>query len=135
MTSSSHGSTSWQMASPTRTRKGCLRTKSSRARSSRGGARFRGVRRDLALRDGVIADGASFRLAEGVAQLTGAATAPAHRRRGVQTALLSARLADSSAAGGDIAVVTTQPGSRSQQNAQRRGFDLLYTRAVPVKQP
>ena len=100
-----------------------------------GGARFRGVRRYLALRDEAIADGASFRLAEGVAQLTSAATSPAHRRRGVQTALLSARLADSSAAGGGIAVVTTQSGPRSQQNAQRRGFDLLYTRAVLVKQP
>jgi hypothetical protein len=59
----------------------------------------------------------------------------AHRRRGVQTALLSARLAGAAAAGCDIAVVTTQPGSKSQQNVQRRGFDLLYTRAVLVKQP
>ena len=93
-----------------------------------------GVARYAALADGVIVGGASFRLAEGVAQLTGAATAPAHRRRGVQTALLSARLADAASAGCDIAVVTTQPGSKSQQNVQRRGFDLLYTRAVLVKQ-
>jgi len=94
-----------------------------------------GAVRYLALRDGAMAGGASFRLADGVAQLTGAATAPAHRRRGVQTALLSARLAHAAAAGCDIAVVTTQPGSKSQQNVQRRGFDLLYTRAVLVKQP
>ncbi|HEY2765006.1 MAG TPA: GNAT family N-acetyltransferase [Pseudonocardiaceae bacterium] len=94
-----------------------------------------GVMRYVALRDGVIVGGASFRMAEGVAQLTGAATAPAHRRRGVQTALLSARLADAAAAGCDVGVITTQPGSKSQQNAQRRGFDLLYTRAVLVKQP
>jgi GNAT superfamily N-acetyltransferase len=92
-----------------------------------------GVMRYVALRDGVLAGGASFRVAEGVAQLTGAATAPAHRRRGVQTALLSARLTDATAAGCDIAVITTQPGSKSQQNAQRRGFDLLYTRAILVK--
>src|SRR6266545_4784623 len=72
--------------------------------------------------DEFVAGGASIRLAEGVAQLTGAATAPAHRRRGIQTALLSARLADATAAGCDVAVVTTQPGSRSQQNVQRRGF-------------
>jgi len=83
--------------------------------------------RYVALRDGVLAGGASLRMAEGVAQLTGAATAPAHRRRGVQTALLSSRLADATATGCDIAVITTQPGSKSQQNAQRRGFDLLYT--------
>jgi GNAT superfamily N-acetyltransferase len=94
-----------------------------------------GVIRYVALRDGVMAGGASFRMAEGVAQLTGAATAPAHRRRGVQSALLSARLADAASAGCDIAVVTTQPASKSQQNVQRRGFDLLYTRAVLVKRP
>jgi hypothetical protein len=43
----------------------------------------------------------------------------------VQTVLLSARLADAAAAGCNVAVIT-QPGSRSQQNAQRLGFDLLY---------
>ncbi|MGW6056674.1 GNAT family N-acetyltransferase [Streptomyces sp. NPDC055189] len=94
-----------------------------------------GVTRWVALRDGVVAGGASFRTAEGIAQLTGAATAPAHRRRGVQTALLSYRLAHAAAAGCDVAVITTQPGSKSQQNAQRQGFDLLYTRAILLKQP
>jgi hypothetical protein len=93
-----------------------------------------GVIRYAALRDGVIAGGARLRMAEGVAQFIGAATAPAHRRRGVQTALLSARLRDAAAAGCDVAVITTQPGSKSQHNAQRRGFDLLYTRAVLLKQ-
>src|SRR5215472_5459025 len=91
--------------------------------------------RYAALRDGILAGGASMRIADGVAQLTGAATAPAHRRRGVHTALLSARLADATAAGCDVAVIITQPGSKSQQNAQREGFDLLYARAVLVKQP
>ena len=93
-----------------------------------------GAKRYVALRDGVFAGGGSLRMAEGIGQLTGAATAPAHRRQGVQTALLSARLADAAAAGCDLAVVTTQPGSRSQQNVQRQGFDLLYTRAVLVRQ-
>ena len=93
------------------------------------------VVRYAGLRDGIIAGGATMRMAEGVAQLTSAATAPAHRRRGVHTALLSARLADAAAAGCDVAVIITQPGSKSQQNAQREGFDLLYTRAVLVKQP
>jgi GNAT superfamily N-acetyltransferase len=87
----------------------------------------------LAFRDGAVAGGGSMRISQGVAQLTGAATAPAHRRRGVQTALLSVRLVDAARAGCDIAVVTTQPGSKSQQNVQARGFQLLYTRAVLVK--
>ena len=103
------------------------------ARTVRGLTAAAGIMRYVALRDGVLAGGASVRMAQGVAQLTGAATAPAHRRRGVQTALLSARLADAAAAGCDIAVITTQPGSKSQQNAQRQGFDLLYTRAILVK--
>ena len=30
-------------------------------------------------------------------------------------------------------MIITQPGSKSQENAQRRGFDLLYTRATLVK--
>lgn len=87
----------------------------------------------LAVCDGVVAGGGSMRVTDGVAQLTGAATVPAYRRRGVQTALLAARLADATAAGCDIAVVTTAPGSTSQKNVQRRGFHLLYTRAVLVK--
>jgi hypothetical protein len=45
------------------------------------------------------------------------------------------RLADAAAAGCDVAVILTQPGSKSQQNAQRQDFDLLYTRAVLVKHP
>jgi ribosomal protein S18 acetylase RimI-like enzyme len=89
-----------------------------------------GVIRYAALHDGVLAGGASMRIADGVAQLVGAATAPAHRRRGIQTALLTARLADAAAAGCDVAVISTLPGSKSQQNAQRQGFDLLYTRVV-----
>ncbi len=92
-----------------------------------------GARTYLALRDGVVAGGGGLRITDGVAQLVGAATAPEHRRRGVQTALLSTRLADAAAAGCDIAVVTTAPGSKSQQNVQRQGFQLLYTRAVLVK--
>jgi GNAT superfamily N-acetyltransferase len=92
-----------------------------------------GVVHYLALYDGIVAGGGSLRSAAGVAQLTGAATVPAYRRRGVQTALLSARLADAAAAGCDIAVVTAQPGSQSQRNVQRRGFHLLHTRAVLVK--
>lgn len=92
-----------------------------------------GVRRYVAVREGEFAGGASFRVTDGIAQFTGAATLPAHRRRGVQTALLRARLAAATEAGCDVAVVTTQPGSKSHQNAQRQGFDLLYTRAILVK--
>jgi len=91
-----------------------------------------GFVRYLARIGGEVAGGASLRVAGKVAQLTGAATLPAFRRRGVQSALLSHRLAEAATAGCEIAIVTTQPGSKSQQNVQRQGFELLYTRAVLV---
>lgn len=87
----------------------------------------------IALLDGVVAGGGMMRLAGPIAQLAGAATAPPYRRRGVQAALLAARLAEAADAGCEIAVVTTAPGSKSQHNVQRRGFQLLYTRAILVK--
>jgi len=92
-----------------------------------------GLRRYMARVDGVVAGGASMREFDGVAQLCGAATLPAFRRRGVQTALLDARLRDAARRGCDLAVVTTAPGSTSQQNAERRGFALLYARALHVR--
>ena len=104
-------------------------------RAERDSATIDGMRRYLALHDGEPAGGGSLRIDGGIAQMAGAGTVPAHRRNGVQTALLAARLSDAAAEGCDVAVVTTQPGSRSQHNVQRRGFDVLYTRAVLVKQP
>jgi ribosomal protein S18 acetylase RimI-like enzyme len=74
------------------------------------------------------------RIYEGVAQLAGAATLPAHRRHGVQTALLRHRLVDAARRGCDVAVVTTQPGSKSTENVQRFGFAVLYVRAILLKQ-
>ena len=94
-----------------------------------------GFRRYFARVGGELAGGAGLRLDDGIAQLCGAATLPPFRRRGVQSALLEYRLAYAAAAGCDLAVVTTQPGSKSQQNVQRQGFDLLYTRAVLVREP
>ena len=92
-----------------------------------------GFERYLARRGGAIAGGGSFRIEDGVAQLSGAATLPDHRRQGVQSALLRHRLAEAARRGCDIAVVTTEPGSKSQENVQKAGFSLLYARAVVVK--
>jgi GNAT superfamily N-acetyltransferase len=69
----------------------------------------------------------------GLAQLAGAGTLPAFRGRGVQKALVQRRLADARAEGCDLAVVTTAPGTRSQDNVMRRGFVLLFTRAILVR--
>ncbi len=87
----------------------------------------------LARRDGQVAGGGGMRRSDGVAQLCGASTLPAHRRHGVQTALLRTRLADAERAGCDVAIVTTEPGSKSEGNARRRGFELLYTRTILLR--
>jgi len=97
--------------------------------------RTRGFARYLAYREGELAGGGGVRIQDGLVQMCGAATLPAHRRRGVQTALLHARLGAAAERGCELALVTTQPGSRSQQNVQRQGFELLYARAVLVLQP
>ena len=90
--------------------------------------------RFIARRAGIVAGGASLRIHQGVAQLAGAATLPDHRRQGVQTALLRHRMLDAARHGCDVAVVTTQPGSKSTENVQRFGFAVLYVRAILVKQ-
>jgi GNAT superfamily N-acetyltransferase len=89
----------------------------------------------LARRDGVVAGGGAVRISDGLVQLAGAATLPSHRRRGVQSALLRARLLDAARQGCDLAVVTTEPASKSQENVQRAGFALLYARAVLIRAP
>ena len=94
-----------------------------------------GFRGYIARIGGAIVGGAALRLDDGVAQFSGAATLSAFRRRGVQTALLRARLAEAAQAGCDLGVVVTQPASKSQQNAQREGFSLLYARQLLVKPP
>lgn len=64
----------------------------------------------------------------GVALLAGASTIPSARNRGAQRALLEARLAFAHKAGCDLAMMAAAPGSSSQRNAQRSGFDVAYSR-------
>jgi hypothetical protein len=87
----------------------------------------------LAHRDGDLAGGGSIRIADGLAQMSGASTLPAHRRRGVQSTLLRARLSDAARSGCDLAITCTEPASKSQENMQRAGFELLYSRAVLLR--
>jgi GNAT superfamily N-acetyltransferase len=92
-----------------------------------------GFTRYLLRVDGMPAGEATMRLDDGMAQLCGAATLPAFRRRGIQSMLFRWRIALARDAGCDLAVVTTQPGSKSQANAIRHGFSLLYSRVVLIK--
>lgn len=63
-------------------------------------------------------------------ELGGASTLPAFRRMGIQRALIEARLAEGRRLGCDLAVVLTSPGSHSESNLRRAGFELAYTKVV-----
>jgi GNAT superfamily N-acetyltransferase len=82
----------------------------------------------LAFVNGEVAGGATLSVRNGVAGLFGASTLPAFRRRGVQAALLQARIARGQEAGCAIAACLAHPGSSSARNIERQGFRVLYTR-------
>lgn len=85
-----------------------------------------GARCFLATVDGEPAGGGALFVADGVALLYAASTRPTYRKRGVQTALLSARI-QAAAGGCDLVSVTTTPGSGSARNVERAGFTPTYT--------
>jgi GNAT superfamily N-acetyltransferase len=78
--------------------------------------------------DGKIAGGATLALRGRIAGLFGASTLPQFRNRGVQTALLHARMQRAAEQGCELAMSIALPGSASQRNITRRGFRTLYTR-------
>jgi GNAT superfamily N-acetyltransferase len=84
--------------------------------------------------DGVPAGGGMLSIHQEVASLGGAGTLPEFRNRGVQKALLVARLALAAESGCVLAMVATMPGSGSQRNVERQGFRVVYTRTKFLKQ-
>jgi len=82
----------------------------------------------LAYVDGEVAGGGVVSRHKGVAGLFGASTLPAFRRRGVQSALLAARLSWAQEHGCNLAASIALPGSASQRNIERAGFQVAYTR-------
>lgn len=65
--------------------------------------------------------------------LCGAGTLPGFRGRGLQTALLQARMSAALKAGCEYAVVVTQGGTTSQRNAERLGFRVAYSKVTVIK--
>jgi GNAT superfamily N-acetyltransferase len=87
----------------------------------------------LAFLDGIVAGGGGVFAGQGVGGLFGASTLPAFRRRGVQSALLAARLAWARDKGCDLAVSFARPGSISHRNIERNGFRVAYTRTKLIR--
>ncbi len=90
----------------------------------------------LARVEGKVAGGCSGRIiAEArIAALYGTATLPEFRRHGVQSTVIACRLHEAALAGCEYAVVSTQPGSGSQRNMERRGFRVAYTKVVLTRE-
>ena len=63
-----------------------------------------------------------------VAMLAGASTIVSGRNQGAQTALLEDRLQLAASKGCTLAIMGAAPGSQSQTNAQKNGFQIAYTR-------
>lgn len=81
----------------------------------------------LARVDGQAVGTAALTVREGVAILGGMTTIRSARRRGVQGALIRRRLAVATQAECDLALSTAEPGSVSERNLLRNGFELVYT--------
>lgn len=62
-----------------------------------------------------------------IATLSTTSTLPAFRGMGVQTALIGARLQAAVEAGFSLTTVMGRPGSSSERNIVRAGFQLAYT--------
>lgn len=91
-------------------------------------ARTKGSRAFIAELDGRAIAAAGFGVYDDVCILAGASTVPDARNQGAQNALLAARLAYAVEHGCGFAMMCALPGSQSQRNAQKNGFQIAYTR-------
>jgi len=82
--------------------------------------------------DGEPAGAAASVITNGVLGIFGTGTRPAYRRRGVQSAIVAKAL-EGAIGRADLAIATTEPGSISQRNFERFGFQVLYTRAILLR--
>ena len=91
-------------------------------------ARTRGGHPFLAWLDERPIAAGGFQMYDDVCVLAGAATVPDARRLGAQNALLTSRLKFAQEEGCSLAMICALPGSQSQKNAQKAGFQIAYTR-------
>jgi hypothetical protein len=81
---------------------------------------------------GVPAGGGAMAVRDGLATLFADSTIAAYRRAGFHRELIVARLNEAMALGCDTATASTLPGSISQRNYERLGFEVVYTKVALV---
>jgi hypothetical protein len=82
---------------------------------------------------GVPAGGGALAIHDGLATLFADSTVAAHRRTGLHRELIAARLNEAIAQGCTLATASTLPGSGSQRNYERLGFQVVYTKVTMKK--
>ncbi|MCC3153887.1 GNAT family N-acetyltransferase [Hymenobacter sp. BT770] len=91
-------------------------------------AQARGMHAFLVEADGKAIAAGSLFIEGNVVLLAGASTVSEARGQGAQRALLTTRLNWAAHRGCTLAMMCAQPGSQSQRNAERAGFQVAYTR-------
>ena len=81
---------------------------------------------------GASAGGAALAIRHGLATLFADSTIAQFRCHGLHRELIAARLNEAIAQGCDMATASTLPGSVSQRNYERAGFEVVYTKVTLV---
>ena len=81
---------------------------------------------------GEPAGGGAAAIHGGLASFFADSTVPQFRRLGLHRELIAARLNEALAQGCDLATASTLPGSGSQRNYERLGFQVVYTKVTLV---
>ncbi len=87
----------------------------------------------LAFVDGEPAGGAVLGWVDGVALFSGDAVLPRFRGRGLQKAMIRARLHEAARLGCDLATASTLPATPSQQAYEACGFRVMYPKVEMAK--
>jgi GNAT superfamily N-acetyltransferase len=74
-------------------------------------------------------------MTDGVALLSADGVVPLYRGRGLQLALIHARMAWAAEHGADVVTSSTEPATASQRNYEKAGFRCAYPKLVMVRPP
>ncbi|MDR3700548.1 MAG: hypothetical protein P4L56_12970 [Candidatus Sulfopaludibacter sp.] len=85
-----------------------------------------------ATESGEPAGGGAVAMRDGLATLFADSTLNQFRRRGLHGESIAARLNEALAQGCELATASTLPGSISQRNYERLGFEVVYTKVTMV---
>ncbi len=96
-------------------------------------AKMVGMHCYLAKQGDTLVGAASLNMADDFGVMYAGSTLIPHRRKGIHTALLEHRIRYAAKLGARYAVLMTFPGSGSERNAKRLGFESVYVQPIYTK--